>query len=240
MSDAGSLLEIQTGTLLVTGTFTQSGGDTIIDSGDPNSPNTLHVTDAYAMNGGTLTVAQSSEVTADSGLTMTGGTASEYGNLNVTGQLLQEGGSIYTEGVITATGGLQISAGALLEGLGTIYADVTNAGTVRPTSHSDPDHIGWLTIGGNYSQTGTLEYQTSGPQNGSNLSIYGTASLGGTLLVTFLDGFVPQAGTEFFNITWWNYGGGSFDIVGDLPEGLMWLPTYQDPGNRLDLQVVDY
>jgi hypothetical protein len=235
MLDAGGSTEIESGILLVSGTFTQNGGDTSTDSGT-----TLHVTGAYAMNGGTLTIAQSSDVTADSGLTMTAGTVEDYGNLNVTGQLLEQGGSIYMEGVILATGGMQINGVALLEGEGTVYADVTNAGIVRPTSRSEPENIGYLIIGGNYNQTGILEYQTDGsPAMGSNLSIYGTASLGGTLLITFLDGFVPQAGTQFISIAWWEYGGGTFNIVGDLPPGLEWQATYHDPANYLDLLVVE-
>jgi hypothetical protein len=93
------------------------------------------------------------------------------------------------KGVLTNTGEL--------EGKGTIIANVSSSGTVSPG-----ESPGLLTINGSFTQSssGILDIEIGGSNAGVDydvLKVTGAATLGGTLRVTLLNGYVPPAGTEF-------------------------------------------
>ena len=114
----------------------------------------------------------------------------------------QSGGVTYLQSASSnlAANTVNINGGTL-QGFGTVTGNLVNGGTVHPG-----DGPGILTVTGNYTQTssGTLEIQIGGPNAGtgySQLSITGTAALGGTLDVGLLDGFTPYNGETFTILT---------------------------------------
>lgn len=100
-----------------------------------------------------------------------------------------------------AVGGVTIAEGAALNGEGSIGGPLTNAGTVSPGASTLS--FGTLSVGGNYSQTGTGNLVIDFGSGGSDtLLVSGTADLAGDI------DLVPQAGTNFGDI------GGSLFVVG--------------------------
>jgi hypothetical protein len=87
-----------------------------------------------------------------------------------------------------------VQTGALLQGTGSIFGNVVNAGTLSPG-----DAPGTITIIGNFTQgpTGTFNVQIFSPQNYSQLIVTGHASLAGTLHLTLASGFHLVAGEQF-------------------------------------------
>ncbi len=87
---------------------------------------------------------------------------------------------------------------AMVKGKGTINSNVTNGGTIAPG-----DSPGTLTIAGDYTQTssGILDLEIAGTDLASNqydrLVVGGTASLAGSLDITFLNNFSPSLGDTF-------------------------------------------
>ncbi|MEO5589176.1 MAG: hypothetical protein ABIS03_06295, partial [Gemmatimonadaceae bacterium] len=121
--------------------------------------------------------------------------------LNVTGTL-QIGGPTGGQGVLTlvdnrlsVTGELKILSNGILQGTGRVAASggITCDGIISPGLSP-----GTLTIDANYEQTssGTLKMEAAGLGAGQFdvLHLTGNATLGGTMEVTFLDGYLPKAG----------------------------------------------
>ena len=84
-----------------------------------------------------------------------------------------------------------------------INANVTNGGQVIP---GGTGAAGLLTINGNYTQTasGSLDVDLGGTTAGSQydqLAVSGTATLGGTLDVSLINGFQPALGNTFQVLT---------------------------------------
>jgi hypothetical protein len=102
-------------------------------------------------------------------------------------------------------GTLSHESGAVLQGRGTLgvsSAAFTNAGKVNPG-----DSPGILTVTGDYptSSTAVLNIEIGGVTAGTNydqLAVTGTATLGGTLNVTLINGFAPPAGQQFTIMTY--------------------------------------
>jgi hypothetical protein len=139
------------------------------------------------------------------------------GTLEVqSGTLSFTGGFVQTAGSLTLTGGnvivrdvLDIVAGTLA-GAGAISGNVANAGTVSPGTASAPTGI--LTVNGSYGQTstGVLDIEIGGRVAGSEydrLAVGGLASLGGTLNVNTISGFVPQPSDSFDVLTFGSRSG---------------------------------
>ena len=84
--------------------------------------------------------------------------------------------------------------GGLLNGTGTINADLTNAATVSPGDGTNAP--GALTVGG-YTQTaaGILDINIAGTKQVGQ--ILGGIDAGGTLDIALVNGFLPQAGDSF-------------------------------------------
>jgi hypothetical protein len=120
-------------------------------------------------------------------------------------------GTTLSGGTLTVTGGGQVNiqAGGVLGGSGTINANVTNGGLVNP---GGTGAAGLLTLNGNYTQTanGVLNIEIGGTNPGTGfdqLVISGTATLGGTLNVSLINGFVPTSGTAFQILTFGSASG---------------------------------
>ncbi|MGZ2453211.1 outer membrane autotransporter protein [Rhizobium ruizarguesonis] len=107
----------------------------------------------------TLTVANANDTFAGviggtGGLTVTGGNQMLSGVNTYTGTTTVSGGRLAVNGSITSA--LTTSGTGILGGIGTIFGDVTNGGTIAPGNS-----IGTLTIAGNYTGSGgTLEIET--------------------------------------------------------------------------------
>lgn len=100
----------------------------------------------------------------------------------------------------TMAGNLQIFGGTLF-GTNTITGNIYNAATVSP---GNP--FGRLTLTGNY--TNSAQGVETMPMAGTNVNAYptlrvsGTASLAGTLRVTFTNGYFPVTGNTFTAMTY--------------------------------------
>jgi hypothetical protein len=163
------------------------------------------------------------------------------GKLNVNGGTLNVTSSITSLGAITMAGG-SISAsqllldGGSLGGAGTINAPV-DAGNVNVTVKPGAagNFAGLLNVNGTYTQDGpadtgaTLEMQLGGDRKSFNdrLVVSGAASLGGTLRVLLINGYVPPIDAEFTLVSAASVSE-TFDAV-ELPAlspGREWELTY--------------
>ncbi len=109
--------------------------------------------------------------------------------------------------------------GGTLQGFGTVTGNLVNGGIVHPG-----DGPGILSVTGNYTQTssGILDIQIGGPNAGtgySQLSITGTAALGGTLDVSLFNGFTPYNGETFTILTSGGLNSSVFSEFNGLQEG---------------------
>jgi len=133
---------------------------------------------------------------------------------------------------------LNLGSGEVLAGSGTVAANLVNGGTVSPGASP-----GVITVDGDYTQleTGVLEIDLGGTEAGTEydqLVVTGTATMHGTLNVTLMPGFTPQAGDIFFIIDHsgdGSSGTGTFDTVNlpDLTGGLEMEIDFADPGVTL-------
>ncbi len=130
---------------------------------------------------------------------------------------------------------LNLEAGDSLIGSGTLAADLVNGGTVSPGASP-----GIITVNGDYTQEadGILQIELGGTTPGivhDQLVVTGAATLQGTLNVTLIPGFTPQAGDTFFIVNHLTSGTGNFSVenLPVLPGGLMMEIDYADPGVTL-------
>jgi hypothetical protein len=176
-------VSVKTGDLTVNGTgtspvFTNTGKLTV------SALQGLSVSGGDLTNSGTVTLASFATVNVSGGYTQTGGTTKVAG------------------GIVTV--GTQVDvAGGTLSGPGTINGNLLNAAKVAVGATNAP---GTLTVTGAYTQTsaGTLTVQVGGTTAGSGfdqLVVSGGATLGGTLTVTLIKGFVPTSGETFPGVT---------------------------------------
>jgi hypothetical protein len=122
--------------------------------------------------------------------------ASNGGTIDLTTGSLDLADTVVT---LTSTGSLQVGtlivdAGSILTGSGQLPGNLVDAGLVEPT--------GQITVMGTYTQTaaGTLDFVLSGLQAGTSfgqLTVNGSATLGGDLSASLANGFTPAAGNSF-------------------------------------------
>jgi len=172
--------------LLMGGTFQPSASFSTPKGVSITAPSTIHLAggvdltvngavsgaaDLIKSGGGTLTVA--------SGANTYTGTTSLTG-----GRLILSNASF---------GGVTMSLGTFLEGIGTLIGNLINDGTVSPGFS-----IGTITVVGDYTQTanGTLIIEIHPSGNSDRLNVTGTANLAGTLLLDPLPGLY-NAGTNY-------------------------------------------
>ncbi len=138
-------------------------------------------------NGADFTTAQA--FTNAGTLTINSGSTFSAGG---TGQYTQTGGTtILNAGTLGTTGNQIKIQGGTLSGPGTVTGSLSNAGEVDLGSNP-----GTLAVSGNYTQTstGVLTIQVGGATAGSlfdQVNISGTATLGGTLTATLINGYAP-------------------------------------------------
>ncbi len=159
---------------------------------------------------------------------------------------------VLTGGTVAAPN-VRIGPAGTLGGSSIVQAPVNNAGSVSPGSPAVP--AGQLTIQGTYTQTsaGTLRIDVGGASPGTQhdvLAVTGVANLGGTLHVTAIDGFVPNAGSTFTILTASSRVGTFSSVTGAFPGG-SWEAVYEPnavkiraagacPGDANGDRVVDF
>lgn len=145
-------------------------------------------------------------------------------------------------GTTTLAGGhmggttVAINSGTL-SGNGTITANLVNGAAVRPGTSP-----GLITVNGNYTQTnaGTLFIELAGasPAQYDRLAVSGTATLDGTLDVTFLGGYVPAGGETYDVLT---FAGKSGDFatknLPTFPAGGSIVASYEPPATPVKLML---
>jgi hypothetical protein len=136
------------------------------------------------------------------------------------------GFTVLEGGTLASTPPLRIQGGSLT-GLGTLTADISNAGTASPGS---PSTTGALNIAGGYTcaDTANLNVRIGGRIGGQFdvLAVTNNAALAGVLNVSLIGGFAPQAG-DSFDIMTFNSATGTF--IPNLPPldmGLSWDVQY--------------
>jgi hypothetical protein len=139
--------------------------------------------------------------------------------LQIGGTYEQSNGfTVLSGGTLTAANLVDIEGGEL-DGFGTISGNVLNAAMVNV---GGPLNAGILTINGDFTQTAAADLlvQIGGPSAGtdfSQLNVSGQATLDGTLTVTLINGFVPNAGDSFEVLTFSSASGAFATLDGDGP-----------------------
>ena len=140
----------------------------------------------------------------------------------------QMAGSSVLDGGTLAGGPILINGGSL-SGSGTVDGDVTNSGQVIPGGTGT---IGQLKINGNYTQTpsGSLNVEI-GSGGSDQLAVSGSATMGGQLDVSLINGFRPALADTFQDLTFAS-SSGTFAYYNGIVLGkrLILDPTL-NPGN---------
>ena len=180
----------------------------------------MHGSGTLRQTGGTITCTQINvgTVSDGTGLYEVGGGTTTVGTLHI-------GGGAGTVNVgpsatLTTTDlGVEIATGGLLTGAGMIGGDVHNAGGAVEPGTPGPS---MLTLGGAFTQdaSGTFRVEIGGATPGTEhdqLSVIGAATLGGTLEISAINGYVLEPGREYVILTAGAIAGTFDDVVG-LPE----------------------
>jgi autotransporter-associated beta strand protein len=240
----GSNTALGSGALAFNGGALQAGGGavTLANAATLSAATTLSGTQPLTFSGNwtlaqnaALTVTNTAVTTISGSIGESGGVHSfaKYGagELDLTGASTYTGGTLIAAGTVKinnlsgsafGTGAVTVASGATLTGAGTFTGAFQNNGVYSPGN--SPALVS-LT---NFSQgpTGLLEMQIAGLTRGTGydaLNISGAFLPGGTLAVTFLNGFSPVSGATF---DLFNFGSisGTFAQL-DLPAlgtGLVW------------------
>ncbi len=218
---ANSATFVNNGTFNANATTTMIGGETefFTNNGSfiKNGTGTITTMDIPFTNNGTVDV-------------VAGSLVFQQGMDNGENAVIDLGG-----GTLDPGDTLNLESGDSLIGSGTLAANLVNAGTVSPGNSA-----GIITVDGDYTQAvdGILEIELGGTEAGTDydqLVVTGAATLQGTLNVTLLPGFTPQAGDTFFIVDHITSGTGNFSVenLPDLPGGLTIEIDYSDEGVTL-------
>jgi len=192
------------------GTFRASNGGTLyLYSGTIINNNALKTT-------GNSIVAVKTSITSTGQINVGPGSQLVFKDTSVR-VLNQTAGSMIVNGTVNDdfTGGRLDIDGGTLGGTGQINVPVTiDGGTVAPGIS-----IGQLSVGSSFTQNagGTLEIELGGTTPGTEydrLAVSGAAALGGTLQISYLNGFVPKAGQQFAILTCGSRTGGFASVLG--------------------------
>ncbi|MDX2186227.1 MAG: autotransporter-associated beta strand repeat-containing protein, partial [Opitutaceae bacterium] len=151
-----------------------------------------------ALDTGANDVTLSGVLSGTGGLTKTGsGTLTISGSNTFSGHTLISQGTVALAGAggsVPSLGSTTIEAGGRLAGTGTIRGNLTNAGTLAPGASP-----GTITINGDLTQGAgaTFAVEIASATSYDKAVVTGTATLGGTLTVSYLDGFVPSSNQSF-------------------------------------------
>jgi len=209
ISGTGNLLKLGTGTTILSGANTYTGGTTVsagVLQGDTTSVR------GNIVNNANVTYDQANAGTYAGVMSGTGGlTKTGAGKLTLSGSNTYTGSTTVDNGQLTLNGSINsnttVGPQGILGGVGTIQRDLDNQGVVAPGSS-----IGTLNVSGNYAQaTGSslhVEIDNNGNAPGVNndlLSVNGSSAVaGGTVNVAAAPGNY-QAGTTY---TFLNSNGG--------------------------------
>ena len=192
ISGSGSVMQTGTGTTILTGDNTYTGGTTIsagtLQLGNSGASGSLagDVTD-----NGTLAFDRSDSVTFGGVISGTGAVAQTgSGTLTLTatnsysGATTVESGILLVDGSIGSSSGVVVDGGATIGGTGTVSnLTVATKATVAPGDSG----IGTLNVNGNLSLGSGAIYAFDATSSGGDLlSVSGKANLGGTLSVDLL------------------------------------------------------
>jgi T5SS/PEP-CTERM-associated repeat protein len=149
------------------------------------------------------------------------------------------GQSIASNGLIRASSGSQIRSDIVNAGtLRLLDASVTRSVTLQANSEMTADNstVGSLT----QQPTADLKLTLRGVSDFDNLAVTGAASLGGDILVTLANGFLPAMGASFPIFTASSISGvPTFDFsAATLPSGLTWAVAIGP--TSLGLQVISF
>ncbi len=212
------------------------GGTLTLNSATP-------IDESYALTfGGAGDIAVSTPLqTGTAGLTKDGAGTLTFAAANTyTGATTVNGGTLLVNGSITSdvtvVNGLLGGLGAILGGVDVQAAGIISAG-------NSPGH---LFVDGDYTQSGTMRAEIAGTGQGTTydwIEVDGAASLGGTINVDLLGGFIPAPGSFFDVLTatggLTGVGSVTFDY-GDAQGGPAWwvfVVTLPDGGQALRLQA---
>ena len=154
-----------------------------------------------------------SSLTIQSGVTTitTGATNTSSNFVTVNNGVLVNNGGIVTPY-------LTVSSGGGFTGVGTLSGNLTNNGTLTPGNAGSSS--GTLTVNGNFTQSagGVFLLQASSGNQYNKLLVNGTVNLGGTLVVSALNGYLPQFGDKYTFLTSTGAISGTFSSI-EAPAG---------------------
>ncbi len=176
-------------------------GNVTVVAGETDFAGTYNVTGATSITGGTANFLNggTTGTFSNSGGTVNLATGTTF-KVN-TGDYTQSGGSTYLNGgtlAVTAGNKVNIEQSTYLVGPGAITGNLSNAGYLYVGGGGNL--AGTLSVSGNFTQTstGVLYMNVGGTTAGTQydqLTIGGSATLGGTLQVSEINGFNPASGT---------------------------------------------
>lgn len=193
------------GTLIVTGTLTDVTDVSVLLGATYNVANSDTIDGLSGAGNVTVNASQTLTIGGNNESSTTfSGHISGAGSLTKigTGTQILSSSNTYSGATIINAGRLQVdgsissnvtvNAAGTLSGFGSIIGNVSGAGTVAPGASA----AGLLTINGDYTQspTSTLNIELGGTTVGTQfdrLVVNGTATLGGKLELSLINGFVP-------------------------------------------------
>jgi uncharacterized repeat protein (TIGR01451 family) len=229
---------------------------------DYNAVNALSFSGATLSNAGTFTIHNDTAI-GGTGTFANNGTfaktsgagptnfAPAFTNANIvtaaSGQLAFNNGYTQSAGTTTLAGGhiggpgsSVVLNGGILSGNGTVAAHLFNHATVRPGMSP-----GILSVNANYTQgpTGTLDIELGGasPAQYDQLQVSGTATLDGTLNVTYFGGYMPAGGETYDVLTFANKTGDfATKNLPTFPAGGAIIASYEPPVSPVKLQLTAF
>ncbi len=169
---------------------------------DASQGTTIDAAGAGFDNQGALLVTGGNVVIGDGPFTTSGTVIVNTGRRldRVANDFVQTGGTVLANGEIEVANNVYTLQGGTLGGSGVVDANVVNSGGIMSPGNS----AGTLTIDGSYTQQagGTFDFEVGGIDNPSqndtlNLTAAGSATLGGTIRISRLNGFVPNINQGF-------------------------------------------
>ncbi len=153
---------------------------------------------------GTLSLQSGQALATTTSFSNSGKTTVGLGSsFTVGGTYTQTAGTTTVDGTLIAPSGMTLNKGSLV-GKGSIAAAVTLSGG-SVTAGDSSTKPGTLTIAGSYTQQskGTLDIYVGGTTAGTfgDLAVSNGVSLGGTLSIKMVNGFVPVVGDSFTILT---------------------------------------
>jgi outer membrane autotransporter protein len=147
---ASSLTKTGTGTLTLTGTNSYTGGTTVSGGTLKGTSSSLQ---GNIVNNASVNFSQNTDGTYSGVMSGTGAlTKDGSGVLVISGVNTYTGNTSINAGTINLTGSITsnttLASGATLQGTGTVFANLVNAGTIQPSANNQ---LANLTISGNYS-----------------------------------------------------------------------------------------